>query len=247
MAKYFIRKLERYVRLSADEKSALLEASSASVRRVGAREDIIREGDRPRHVNLILDGFACRYKVLEDGRRQIVGFFAPGDLCDQRVFVLKSMDHSISSISPVSLAELPADTLTGLTDRFPRIARALWWMTLVDESVSREWVMNIGQRSALERMAHLICELFLRLKCVGLTDENSCELPMTQTELADALGLSAVHTNRTLQELRTAGLIVWKGRKLTIPDFDLLAGAALFSAHYLHLDQEGHELDAKQR
>jgi len=216
------------------------------VRRFGPREDIIREGDNPRHLKLILDGHARRYKTLEDGRRQIVAFFVPGDLCDLHAFVLKRMDHSIGTLSPVRLAEIPRDTVLDLTERHPRVTRALWWGTLVDAATSREWTVNVGQRTATERVAHLLCELFVRLRAVGLARGDACELPITQTDLADALGLSAVHTNRVLQELRAEGLIGRRGGTLTVPDLEALQAAALIDANYLHLDHEGREFDANE-
>lgn len=247
MASYMIRKLEQFVRLSTEDRAALSRMTALGIRDLAPREDLIREGDRPRAVNVILDGFACRYKTLEDGRRQILSFFVPGDVCDPRVFILREMDHSIASLSALKVAEVPGDAVLEVTARLPRIAQALWWSTLVDEAIAREWIVNIGQRSATERMAHLLCELFVRLRGVGLVQDGGCDLPMTQTELADALGLSAVHTNRTLQELRSLGLIVWKGKRLTIPDLHALQNLALFNPNYLHLDRVGHALDANER
>lgn len=246
MATHLIRRLERFTKLSAGDKRALDRVAAERVRRFGPREDVIREGDSPRHVNLILEGHACRYKTLEDGRRQIVAFFVPGDLCDLHVFVLKRMDHSIGTLSPVRLAEIARDTVLDLTERHPRVTRALWWGALVDAAVSREWTVNVGQRTATERMAHLLCELFVRLRSVGLTNGDACELPIAQTDLADALGLSAVHTNRVLQELRGEGLIGLRGGTLTVPDLDALQAIALFDADYLHLDREGQEFDANE-
>lgn len=244
VATYLIRKLERYVRLSRDERDELERLGRNGVRELGPREDVVREGDRPRVVNIVLNGFACRYKTLEDGRRQIVGFFTPGDICDPRVFILKEMDHSIGSIGPLHIAEVTGEAMVEATERSPRIARAMWWSTMVEEAIAREWILNVGQRSAVERMAHLLCELFVRLRAVGLTEGQECDLPMTQTDLADALGLSAVHINRTLQDLRAAGLIVWKGRRLTIPNLRALQNVGMFNPNYLHLDHEGSEHDA---
>jgi CRP-like cAMP-binding protein len=244
LAIHLIRKLEQFTRLSADDKRMLQAASSRKVRELGAREDIIHEGDQPKHVNLVLQGFACRYKVLEDGRRQILAFFVPGDLCDLRMFILKEMDHSIGTLSPVRLAEIPQDTLLELIDGSPRIARALWWNSLVEEAIAREWIVNVGKRNALERMAHIFCEIYTRLRGVGLGDEGSCELPVTQSELADALGLSHVHTNRTLQELRGGGLVSLKGKSLVIHDLAGLQQLAFFNPNYLHLDHDGAEYDA---
>lgn len=246
MPTFLIRRLERFTRLSGEDKRALERVAAGYVRRVGPREDVIREGDRPTHVNLILDGHACRYRVLEDGRRQIVAFFLPGDFCDLRVFILRQMDHSIAAISPVRLAEIDRDALFDLTDNHPRVTRAFWWSTLVDAATSREWTVNVGQRTATERMAHLLCELFLRLRAVGLTRGDSCDLPLTQADLADALGLSVVHTNRVLQELRASNLIAFRGGVLTIADLQSLQALALFDPLYLHLEHEGREFDANE-
>ncbi|WP_336492907.1 Crp/Fnr family transcriptional regulator, partial [Methylobacterium nigriterrae] len=132
------------------------------------------EGDPPPHINLILEGWACRYKQLEDGRRQIVSFFLPGDLFDLHAFVLREMDHSIGTITPVKLAEIHQDTFLRITDQHPRIARAVWWEALVAVAIQREWTVNIGQRTGLERIGHLLCELFIRLRAVGLTEGDSC-------------------------------------------------------------------------
>lgn len=244
MAAHLIRKLELYCKLSAGEKQALEHAASQKVRSVGPREDVILEGDPPRGVNLILDGFACRYKMLEDGRRQIVSFYVPGDLCNLSTFVLRQMDHSIASISAVKLAEIPREGVQQLTETSPRLARSFWWSVLVDEATSLEWTLNVGQRTAIERVAHLLCELFLRLQAVGLAEGNSCNMPLTQTELADATGLSSVHTNRVLQDLRRDRQITLHDRNLVIHDLQTLQRTALFNANYLHLDREGREFDA---
>jgi CRP-like cAMP-binding protein len=242
----FTRKLEHFAKLSLEDRRTLAEVVGERVRHLGPREDVVREGAKPRNVNLFLEGWACRYKTLEDGRRQITSFFLPGDLCDLNVFILREMDHSIGTITPVKLAEISRERLSDITARHPRITQALWWETLVDAATQREWTLNVGQRSALERMAHLICELFLRLRCVGLTTDHSCELPVTQAELADATGLSTVHVNRTLKQLRGEGLIELRGKRLTILDLDRLRQAALFNENYLHLAHEGRHLDANE-
>ena len=208
------------------------------------KEDIIHEGDEPRHVNLILEGWACRYKYLEDGRRQIMALLLPGDICDLRMFILTQMDHSIGAVSQVTLAEIPADMLLDLTDNSPHLGRALWWTSLVEEAISREWIVNNSRRDATERMAHLLCEIFVRLRSIGLTNGQSCEIPATQAEFGDTVGLSTVHVNRTLQELRAANLVVLKGKVLTIPDLDSLKAVAQFNANYLHLDGEDRKSDA---
>ncbi|HEV7440258.1 MAG TPA: Crp/Fnr family transcriptional regulator [Methylobacterium sp.] len=241
-----IRRLEGFTRLSQDDKRALREAASERVRRLGPREDIIVEGDPPRDVNLILDGWACRYKTLEDGRRQIIAFFLPGDTCDPHTLTFREMDHSLGALTAVTLAEISRESLHSLGETSPRVGQALVWTMLVALAVQREWTVSLGQRTALERLGHLLCELFVRLQAVGLTDGNSCEMPLTQVDLGDATGLSNVHVNRVLQELRSSGLIALKGRVLTIPDLERLQAVSLFSAAYLHLDREGRSLDANE-
>ena len=243
MPEHLIRKLEHFAKLSAADKQAL-RALAERPRQVGPRQDIIREGDDPRHVNLILEGWACRYKQLEDGRRQIISFFLPGDLCDTHVYVLRQMDHSIGTLTPVTIAEIGRDALDHVTARHPRITQALWWETLVTAAVQREWTVNLGQRQAVERLGHLLCEIFLRMRSIGLTEGDTCPLPITQNDLGDAMGVSSVHINRILQELRGAGLVELKGRRLTIPNLPALQAYSLFNPNYLHLDHEGHHLDA---
>src|SRR6185312_4481633 len=216
------RKLEQFVRLSAEDRAILTRAVTSHVRQFGPRVDIEREGDQPTDVHLILSGWACRYKQFEDGRRQIVSFFLPGDMCDMNIFILKEMDHSIGTITPVTIIDLSRDFFDEISTGFPRVATALWWETLVNVAIQREWTMNLGQRTASERMAHLLCELFFRLRLAGLTEDNSCEFPLTQADLADATGLSKVHVNRTLQALRTAELVVLKGKTLTVPSLERL-------------------------
>ncbi len=241
-----IRKLEHFVRLSHADRAVLDRAGSERVRKFGPRVDIAREGDRPKDVQLILSGWACRYKQLEDGRRQVVSFFLPGDLCDLNIFILREMDHSIGTITPVAIADLSREFFDEISLGYPRIVTALWWESLVSAAIQREWTMNLGQRTASERMAHLLCEIFFRLRIAGLTREGSCDFPLTQADLADATGLSKVHVNRTLQELRSAGLIVLKGKMLVVPNLDRLMNAGLFNANYLHMDREGRQLDANE-
>jgi len=239
-----IAKLEQFTRLSGEDKDAVRRATAERVRAVPAHDDIIREGEPPKVVNLVLSGWACRYKLLEDGRRQIVSFFLPGDICDFNVFILRSMECSLGTLTQVTLSELSRTAVERLTLDYPRVAQALWWETLVSHSIQREWTMNLGQRTAYERLGHLLCELFLRLQAVGRTDGDSCDLPLTQAELADAMGLSTVHVNRTLQELRASGLVVLRGRTLTIPDLAGLQAATMFNPNYLHFDRAGRHLDA---
>jgi CRP-like cAMP-binding protein len=246
MPSALLRKIEQFSPLGAEDRQAIEAICGERVRQFGPREDIIREGDRQDQLYVFLSGWACRYKQLEDGRRQILAFLLPGDTCDRNAFLLRETDHSVGALTPVTLAEVSSDAMAAVEARHPRIERALNWETLVAIATQREWTVSLGQRSALERMAHLLCELFFRLRAVGLTEGDSCAFPITQVELGYATGLSNVHVNRTLQELRAAGLVVLRDRTLTLPRLPALMRAGLFNPTYLHLDREGRELDTAE-
>ena len=236
-------KLEAYTKLSSDDKSAL-DRVSRNFRYVDARRDLIAEGDKPRYVHLVLDGWAARYKTLPDGKRQIVSIFVPGDFCDLNIYILKSMDHSIGAITRLKVAMITPEEMNALTAERPRVTQALWWHELVTTAIQREWTLNLGQRSAYERLGHLLVELYLRLRTVGRAHNGRCDFPLTQNDLADATGLTAVHVNRTLQELRRDGLIELERRQLHILDLERLIDLSMFNANYLHLEHEGKHLDA---
>jgi CRP-like cAMP-binding protein len=228
-------KLETVAPLPAEDRAALV-ALCDNAREMGARRNIIREGDRPDHVHLIVQGWAARYKLLPDGARQITAFLIPGDFCDLHTTVLREMDHSIATLTRAKVAYIPRDRMEALTAR-PDVARAFWWATLVDEAVLRSWIVNIGRRDAYEAIGHLMCELYMRMKNVGLTRDHSYELPLTQEEVGDALGLTPVHVNRVLQRMRSEGLISFARGALTIHDYHRLEQASGFNPNYLHIDQ----------
>ncbi len=230
MAIHLIRKLEQFTELSTDDKRALEQVASRQIRLLSPKEDIVHEGDPPRHLNLILDGWAYRYKSLPDGRRQISAFLIPGDMCDLRMTIVREMDHSIAALTPLRVAEIPGDSLAELIANSARLERALAWNAIVEEAIAREWITNLGRRQAIERISHLLCELYVRLAAVGLTNGASFDCPVTQEQLGDATGLTTVHVNRTVQAIRDQGLIVWKGRNLAIPDFEALRNVALRAA-----------------
>jgi CRP-like cAMP-binding protein len=212
-----------------------LVALCEDVRTIPAKQDILSEGERPDHVHVIIEGWAARYKTLADGSRQIVAYLIPGDFCDLHVAVLGHMDHSILALTVCRVAYITSHDLDALTADHNGLTKALWWSTLVDESVLREWVLNVGQRDAFQRIAHLLCELHARMKMVGLVEDGRLALPLTQEELADTTGLTAVHTNRTLQRLRREELIELGGGMLTVLDVDKLRKAAGFDPGYLHI------------
>lgn len=246
MKSILARKLEGFIGLSAFEKEALGQLASEHVRRYVPREDICRVGERHNGVKLILDGWACRYKDLEDGRRQILAVSLPGDLGDFNSWILARLDYSQCAITPVTAATLSRESLQRLTEQHPRLSMAFWWEGLVSSSIQREWTVNLGQRNASERLAHLFCEIYVRMRAIGQVVGNSFDFPLTQTDLGDATGLSVVHVNRTLQELRANGLVTLKEKSLTIPDFEALSVVADFNSDYLHLDREGRSLNGNE-
>lgn len=246
-AQRLCRKLQQFSRLSEFDRAALDEIGSLPLLRVDARQDLIREGDNPTVVRLIVSGWVSRYKTLPDGRRQIVGFLIPGDFCDLNVYILKQMDHSIGSITPVRYVPIPPDIIDQLMAERPRIAQAFWWQELVNNATQREWLMNLGQRSAYEKIANLIAELFVRLRAVGMTEGAVCDFPLTQPDVAEATGLTTVHVNRMLRQLRSDGLIDLHQKRLTVRNLRGLMEVSMFNPNYLHLEREGLVMDADYR
>ena len=232
----FIAKLEHGCVLT-DEDRSKLERIAGSSHVVAARRDVISEGDAPDDVHLVLEGIACRYKVLANGKRQIMALLLPGDFCDLHVAILGAMDHSIGTLTRCTMVDIPRGVIDELAETEPRITRALWWVSLVDEAILREWLVSMGGRPADQQLAHLICELLVRLQVTGLADRESYELPLTQEDLADALGLSVVHVNRSIQKLRSEGLVRIHGRRVTVLDLLRLEELAGFNANYLHLSR----------
>jgi CRP-like cAMP-binding protein len=232
-----IRKLESVFRLTEDERRAL-ETLPMQIAVIKADQDIVRTGDRPSRSCLILSGFACTYKVTAGGKRQIVAFTIAGDVPDLQSLHLKVLDTSIATISTCRVGFIPHDVLNGICTRYPRLGAAFWRETLIDASIFREWVMNVGQREAYQRMAHVLCELLVRLRVVGLAEDHAFDLPITQGEFADALGVTNVHVNRVFQQMRADGLIETKGTQIKIPDWDRLKQVGEFDPAYLHLEQE---------
>ena len=233
-----LAKLESIAELSAEDKQALMALPMASAT-FGADADIHREGDRPSRCCLLVDGFVCRYRLLGSGQRQIISFHTPGDIFDLQSLHLAVMDHSAAALVPSQVAFIPHQALQELIRQYPRIAAALWREALIDAAIFREWIVGLGRRTAYGRIAHLFCELAHKLKAVGLAEDTIFELPITQVELADALGLSSVHVNRVLQQLRADGLIRWQGSILAILDWERLKQAGEFDPAYLHQDQGG--------
>lgn len=205
------------------------------IRNLDAYEDIVSEGERPTAIAVLISGFACRYKILADGARQIVSFHIPGDAPDLQSLYMERMDHSVMTLQESTVLHVSHEALFDLFKRAPQSVPVFWRYTMVDASMFREWVANVGQRDSYARVAHLLCETMTRMKAVGLAQDATCELPITQAELADATGISTVHLNRSLQALRRDGLIRWEAGALTVLDWKELQKVAGFDPGYLHL------------
>ncbi|MDZ7281320.1 Crp/Fnr family transcriptional regulator [Sphingomonas sanguinis] len=197
--------------------------------------DIISQGDRPLAVHLIIDGWAARYTILPDGQRQITAFLMPGDFCDLHIPILREMDHGIMALTKCAYACVDLDSLQDLTTDNPGLAVALSRLTLIDEAILRQWIVNVGRRDAGQAIAHLFCELKARADMAGISHGPSMPLPLTQEVLADATGITPVHANRTIQALRHQGMIRLESGRLTILDRDRLQQLGGFDASYLHL------------
>jgi CRP-like cAMP-binding protein len=229
-----IRKLESVSRLDRRDTDALA-SLPLRTRSVEAGVDVIAQGAVPTECCFVIDGWMCRYATTGDGGRQIVSFHIPGDLPDRDSLHLPHLDHAIGSISAARLAFIPHVALAPLLSDHPNIAVALWRDAVVDAGVFRQWLTSVGRRTAKQRLAHLVCEMFTRMEGLGLADGDHFAFPVTQAQLGDALGLSSVHINRTLQDLRTDGLISWKASIVTIHDEGNLRSVADFDPAYLEL------------
>ena len=237
MANPWTAKMEQFTTFSEEDRRRLDDLASLRRQHYEPRQDIIREGEHSPECHLVLSGLACRYKLLPDGGRQIMAFLVPGDLCDAEIFILKAMDHGICALGPCEVAAIPGEDVRKLLLDRPGIALALWWGTLQDEAVLRARIVDLGRRDARQRIAHILYEVLVRHRMVDATADDSFDWPVTQTDLADATGLTTVHVNRTLQRLREEGLIAVEDRRVTVLDRAGLRDAAEFSPNYLHLDR----------
>jgi CRP-like cAMP-binding protein len=231
----FIRKLESIASLTQDEKQALL-SLPMTVKDLPADHDIASLGERPDACCLILDGWACRYKMLPDGERQIMSFHIPGDIPDLQSLYLKTMDHSLATLVPTKVALIQHRDMHDVVRRFEGISTALWRDSLIDAAIFREWMVGIGRRSSHQRIAHQLCEMATKLRAVGLHDGHTYPWPVTQQEVADSLGLTDVHVNRVLRDLRKDGLIAMTRGVFTALDWDRLKELGQFDPGYLHMD-----------
>ncbi|GAW42096.1 Anaerobic regulatory protein [Brevundimonas sp. SH203] len=232
-----VDKLSLRDRLSAEEVAAL-EAVLDAPKTVAPGADIVREHTRPMYSTLLISGFSARYSTLEDGSRQITEINVSGDFIDLHSLLMKQMDHGVVALSDCVIAETPHAALIDITERHPHLGRLLWLDTIIDAAIHRQWLVAMGRRSGLGHLAHLVCELYLRLQAVGQTGEMRFDLPLTQSVLGDALGLSSVHVSRLITEMKSEGLVNWSGGRIEILDWRRLCEIAEFDPTYLRLQCE---------
>ena len=224
--------------LSAVERRAI-EDSISSVRDYPARSQIIGRGERLETSTFLIEGYVCRYMDDRDGYRQLVAMHVPGDFIDLHAFPMKRLDHDIGTLGPVKVALYDHRVLTGLTERMPHLTRKLWFATLLDAAMHREWIFRLGRLGADGRVAHFFCELFVRLQMVALVEGSTFRLPLTQTDLGEACGLTGVHVNRTLRGLREGGMLAFRNGEVTVLDYARLARIAEFEPDYLYREEAG--------
>lgn len=220
-----------------EEEEEVLRAAVAEVHDHPAGRTIVRSGVTLSASTLLVEGIVCRYKDLADGQRQIMELHVGGDFVDLHGFLLKRLDHNIGTMTPVRVASVPHDALRSITESHPHLGRMLWFSTLLDASIHREKILSIGRRSALARIAHIFCELHVRLRLVGLADETGYDLPLTQADLADVTGLTSVHVNRMLKKLRDENMLTFRGGRVSVGDWERLQRVAEFDQSYLHMER----------
>ncbi len=228
-----IEKLARLSPLGDDDRTAL-RSLPATIGEAPANRFLVREGEAAGDCYLILRGYVCRHKLASNGGRQIVSFHMAGDIVDLQHLLFATADHSIQTITDVTYARFPAKALRQIAQQRPQVAEALWRDTLIDASIFREWVLNVGRRDAKARIAHMLCEFAVRREAAGLGSPERFDLPMSQEQIGDATGLTSVHVNRMLRALAEDGVIARDNRTIHIVDWDQMRRIADFDPMYLH-------------
>jgi CRP-like cAMP-binding protein len=225
--------------LPPDCAAGLHRALAAMSRHFAPRDRLFAPGHAIDGIHVVRSGVACRYALLGNGRRQITGFLLPGDVCDATAAMFGEIDHFVAAATAAETAFIPRAALLDLLGRFPQVRQTLWFTAQAQAAVCRRWMLNLGRRSALERIAHLLCEMFTRMNEVGLVSGKACRWSVTQNDLADAAALTPIHVNRTLMELRRRNLATLRRQVLSIPDFAALAAVCEFDPAYLHACRTG--------
>jgi CRP-like cAMP-binding protein len=234
MIERHLTKLRARDTISAEEEQVIRD-SVVEMRDYPRRKIVVRRGEVLAHSTLLLDGHMCRCRDLQDGERQITELHVPGDFADLHAFTLKRLDHDLMTLTPCTVALVPHDRLRRMTEQYPHLTRVYWFTTMLDAAIHREWQVSLGRRPAIARMAHLFCELHMRLGIVGLTEGLSYSLSLTLAEIGECLGITVVHASRTLAELRRQELLDYRHRRVTIHDLDGLRRTAQFDPLYLYL------------
>jgi len=229
-----VRKLALRSIIDEEDRAAILALPFAR-RTVDPSTYLVREGEPPSRCSFLESGYAYRQKLTSEGARQIVSIQIPGDFIDLQNLFLSVSDHNLQTLTRATVVDIAVPALRELVLKRPAIGRAMWIDALVDASIFREWIVNVGRRDARTRIAHILCEFSLRLKAAGLGDDSRYELPMTQEQLADAVGLTPVHVNRVLKALSDEGLITREKRSICVKQWDKLRSVGDFSERYLHL------------
>lgn len=229
-----VRKLQFWHPLDEADRAAVL-ALPHNVRTLQANEFVVRDDDRAKSTCLLLSGFAVRHKYAGNGARQIFSIHMSGDLVDLQNSFFERSDHNIQTLTDAKMALIPVGAIKEIAFARPAVGQAMWYETLVDAAIFREWTLNVGRRDARTRTAHMLCEFAVRLEVAGLGEQADYDLPMTQDQLADALALTSVHVNRTLKSLAAEGVIEQTRRAIRIADFERLAEIGEFDSRYLHL------------
>jgi CRP-like cAMP-binding protein len=229
--------LSRRDTLSSQDRE-LLERLRFRIQSYERGDEIIAAHSRPHESCLVIEGFTARTVDFEDGTRQVTGLEVPGDFVDLDALLLRQIDHNVVALTACTMGFTPHEDLHGIIERAPHLGRLLWLATVIDGAVQRTWITNFGRRSSLSHLAHLVCELYLRLEAAGVACDHQFDFPVSQQQLSEVLGLSAVHMNRTVQELRRLRLVTWSNGRIRIMDYDALVQLSAFDPTYLSLKHE---------
>jgi len=221
----------------SEQEALILQSSISEIRTVVTDEVVVRAGVDLTKCTLLVQGFMCRYKDLANGERQISELHVPGDFVDLHSFPLKKLDHSVLALVPCKIAIVPHERVLQMTRDHPHLTRLLWFATMLDAAIHREWVVSLGRRTAIARLVHLLCELQVRLGVVGMADATGYDLPLTQQDLAECLGMTGVHLNRILGTLKADAVVSFQGRRVRFHDVERARAIAEFTPDYLFVEK----------
>ena len=232
-----VRKLSQHMPLDESDRAGIM-ALPVTRRKLVSGQYLVWDGDRPQQTYLLLSGFAMRHKEAGNGGRQILSIHMKGDVLDLQNSLLGIADHNVQMLTAGEIGMIPVESVRNLAFERPRVGLAMWHETLIEGSIFREWLVNIGRRDARSRIAHLLCEIALRMEVAGIAQSTSYELPITQEQLADSVALTSVHVNHTLMKLEEEGLLTRTKREITVIDWTRLVAVADFEPRYLHFNRK---------